>query len=135
MRIRELFEAPEVVDRPPVHQQQEVPLHVPGGATVVILNDPVTPFEVVVEAVMHGTGLSADETIRRVNHSHREGWSPVASYASVDMAETVASRIEQHARGNTRYDRYRPHIPHQGRQGFNGPWPLACEVMDADQAR
>ena len=135
MRIRELFEAPEVVDRPPVHQQQEVPLHVPGGATVVILNDPVTPFEVVIEAVVAGTGLSPDEAARRVHHSHREGWSPVASYASVDMAETVASRIEQHARGNTRYDHYRPNIPHQGRRGFNGPWPLACEVMDADQAQ
>lgn len=133
MKIRELFESPEVVDRPPVRQQQEVPLHVPGGATVVILNDPVTPYEVVVEAVVAGTGLSADEAARRVHHTHREGWSPVASYASVDMAETVARRIEQHARSNNRYDHYRPYIPYRGRRGYNGEWPLTCEVMDADQ--
>ena len=59
----------------------------------------------------------------------------MASYASRDMAETVANRIEQHARANTNYDHYRPHIPHMGRRGFNGPWPLATEVMDADQAQ
>lgn len=137
MRLRELFEAPEpdvidrppTTDRPPVQQRQEVPLYVPGGATVVIMNDDVTPYEVVIEAVVHGTGLSPAEASRRVNQSHREGWAPVASYGSRDIAETVANRIEQHARSNNRYDHYRPLIP------YNGPWPLAAEVLDADQAQ
>ena len=34
----------EVLDREKVTQKQEVPLHIPGGATVVVLNDHVTPF-------------------------------------------------------------------------------------------
>lgn len=125
----------EVIDRPPVHQREEVPLHVPGGSTVIILNDPVTPFEVVVEAVVFGTRLSMDEAIRRVNHTHQNGWAAVASYASRDMAETVANRIEQHARSNTKYDNYRAHIPYQGRVGYYDEWPLTAEVMDAGEAR
>ena len=126
MRLDEIRDV-EVIDRPPVKQPTEVPLHVPGGATVMILNDDVTPAEVVVEAIMYGTGLSAAEAMRRMEKAHQGGWAAVASYASRDLAETVASKIENHARNNTRYDRYRPLIP------FNGPWPLAAEVMDAEQ--
>jgi ATP-dependent Clp protease adapter protein ClpS len=126
MKVREIIiEQPEVVDRPPVRQREEVPLHVPGGATVVILNDPVTPAEVVVEAVVHGTGLSPDEAWRRVNRAHQGGWAPVASYASYDLAETVAERIMAHARNNTNYDHYRQFVRHQG------PWPLTAEVTEA----
>ena len=128
MKLSEIKEATEVIDRPPVRQREEVPLHIPGGATVVILNDEVTPFEVVVEAVVHGTGLSVDEAIRRVTHTHHNGWAPVACYANRDVAETVADRIMRHARSNNRYDRYRPLIPY-----LNGEWPLAAEVMDAEQ--
>lgn len=127
MRLDEIRRDLEVIDRPPVKQKEEVPLHVPGGATVMILNDDVTPAEVVVEAIMYGTGLSAAEATRRMEQSHRGGWAAVASYASRDLAETVASKIQNHARNNTRYDRYRPLIPYQG------PWPLAVEVMDAEQ--
>jgi ATP-dependent Clp protease adapter protein ClpS len=127
MRLDEIRPEVTVIDRPPVKQREEVPLHVPGGATVMILNDDVTPAEVVVEAIMYGTGLSAAEAQRRMEQSHQGGWAAVASYASRDLAETVASKIENHARNNTNYDHYRPHIP------FNGPWPLAAEVMDAEQ--
>lgn len=133
MRLREITEAEDVIDRTPVKKKEEVPLHVPGGATVVVLNDPVTPFEVAVEAVMAGTGLSEAEATRRMMAAHRGGHAPVASYASRDLAETVANKIEQHARSNKRYDQYRPHIPYMGRSGYTGPWPLSCEVMDADQ--
>lgn len=135
MRIYEISEAEQnVIDRPPVKKKEEVPLHVPGGATVVVLNDPVTPGEVVIEAVMYGTGLSQGEAIKRVMQAHTGGYAAVASYASRDLAESVAQKIEQHARSNKRYDHYRPHIPYMGRAGYNGPWPLTCEVMDADQA-
>jgi len=128
MRIKEIVkEAGEVVDRPPVKQNQEVPLHVPGGATVMILNDPVTPAEVVIEAVVYGTGLNPGEAERRVRQAHEGGWAPVASYANRDVAETVANKIETHARNNTRYDRYRQYV------GYFEPWPLAAEVMDAEQ--
>ena len=133
MRIQELVEAPvdtdddTVVDRPTVRQRQEVPLYVPGGFTVVILNDPVTPFEVVVEAVVAVTRLSFGEAARRVHHAHGQGWAAVASYSSRDVAEEVAYRIEQHAQNNTDYDHYKRMIPHRG------PWPLTTDVMDASQ--
>jgi len=129
MRAKEfIIERPEdtVIDKPPVIQKKEVPLHVPGGSTVVILNDPVTPAEVVVEAVVHGTGLSPEEAFRRVNQAHQGGWAAVASYGNRDIAETVADRIMSHARNNTSYDHYRQFVKHQG------PWPLTAEVMDAD---
>lgn len=126
MKIRELFEN-QTIDRSPVQQNQEVPLHVPGGATVMILNDNVTPAEVVIEAVMYATKLSLEEAERRVFQAHTDGWTPVASYASRDVAETVANKIEQHARQNTRYDHYRQFV------GYHEPWPLAAEVMDAEQ--
>ena len=132
MRLSEILkeEGNEVIDRPPVHQKKEVPLHVPGGATVMILNDPVTPAEVVVEAIMYGTGLSSGEAIRRMERAHQGGWAPIASYGSRDLAETVAAKIENHARNNMRYDHYRSHIPPRG---YFDPWPLTTEVMDADQ--
>ena len=126
MKIKELLEN-QVIDRNPVQQNQEVPLHVPGGATVMILNDDVTPAEVVIEAVVYATKLSSEEAARRVFQAHTAGWTPVASYASRDMAETVANKIEQHARQNTRYDRYRQYV------NYYEPWPLAAEVMDAEQ--
>lgn len=136
MNIRELINIveageAEVIDRPPVHQRppeqqrQEVPLHLPGGWTVVILNDPVTPFEVVIEAIVAATRLSPDEAVRRMHKAHTQGWAAVASYASKDMAETIADRIMRHAQSNDRYDRYRPHIP------YHDPWPLHAEVMEA----
>ena len=108
--------------------REEVPMHRPGGFTVMILNDDKTPVEVVVEAVMYGTGLSPEEAMRRVEQAHNGGWAAVASYGSEDLAETVAEKIMRHARQNTRYDRYRSH-PHF--RNFNGPWPLSAEVMAA----
>jgi len=126
MRIDEIDQI--VIDRPPVQKKEEVPLHRPGGATVMILNDEYTPAEVVVEAIVAGTGLSPEEAMRRMMKAHTDGWVPIASYATRDMAETVASKIEQHARSNTRYDHYRKYM-----KNFQGPWPLSCEVMDADE--
>jgi ATP-dependent Clp protease adapter protein ClpS len=124
MRLDEI--QPDVIDTPAIHQQ-EVPIHLPGGATVMILNDDVTPAEVVIEAVVYGTGLSPAEAESRVLRAHQGGWAPVASYASRDLAETVANKIETHARNNTRYDHYRQYVNHRG------PWPLSAEVMDAEQ--
>jgi ATP-dependent Clp protease adapter protein ClpS len=125
--LRTIAEA-ETLDRKPSHANKEVPLHVPGGATVVVLNDPVTPFEVVIEAIVHGTHLSVAEASKRMMAAHKNGWAAVASYPSRDIAETVASKIEEHAAHNPNYDAYKPQSPHKG------PWPLTCEVMDADQS-
>ena len=138
MKLSEIInEAGEVLDRTPVDQQQEVPLDTPGGATVMILNDPVTPAEIAIEAVMYGTGHSEGEAARRVLRAHEGGWYPVAAYSSRDIAETVADKIMSHARSNTRYDHYRsmPGIPRspRGPGGHRGPWPLQAEVMDAEQ--
>lgn len=116
-----------VLDREKVTQKQEVPLHVPGGATVVVLNDHVTPFEVAVEAVVAATGLSESEAAKRMMKAHTQGWAAVAAYANKDVAETIADRIMRHARGNTNYDHYRRLVKH------TGPWPLTAEVMDAEQ--
>lgn len=129
MRLDEITDD-TVIDKPPVRtpQKTEVPLHIPGGATVMILNDDITPAEVVVEAIMYGTGMSASEAIRRMERAHQGGWAPIAAYASRDLAESVASKIEMHARSNKRYDHYKPHIPYTGEV-----WPLAVEVMDAEQ--
>jgi ATP-dependent Clp protease adapter protein ClpS len=126
----DLIENAEVVDRPPVRQQQEVPVNLPGGFTVMILNDNMTPAEVVVEAIVASTGLSESEATKRMMRAHRGGWAPIASYASKDMAETVADRMMRHAQQNTNYDHYRRH-PHF--RNFNGPWPLTAEVRDAQQ--
>ena len=117
----------DVLDREKVTQKQEVPLHVPGGATVVVLNDHVTPFEVAVEAVVAATGLSTSEASKRMMRAHTQGWAAVAAYANRDIAETIAEKIMQHARSNTNYDQYRRFT------GHTGPWPLHAEVMDAEQ--
>lgn len=122
-----------VIDRPPVKkkQSQDVPVHLPGGFTVVVLNDPVTPFEVAVEAVVAGTHLSPGEAIKRMMAAHKKGYAPVAAYATKDMAETVAENIEQHARANKSWDHLRPYVPYMGKTGYTGPWPLSCEVMES----
>jgi hypothetical protein len=62
--------------------------------------------------------------------AHQGGWAAIASYASKDIAETIADRIMAHAQNNTRYEHYRTH-PHF--RNFQGPWPLHAEVMDAAQ--
>lgn len=116
-----------VLDREKTVQKQEVPLHIPGGATVVVLNDNVTPFEVAVEAVVAATKLSPGEAQKRMMKAHAQGWAAVAAYANRDIAETVAESIMRHARANTNYDHYRQFVEH------TGPWPLTAEVMDAEQ--
>jgi ATP-dependent Clp protease adapter protein ClpS len=128
MRYKEIKEEIDM-DDVTVTSRQEVPLYVPGGATVVVLNDQVTPFEVVIEAIVAGTKLSVSEATRRMMQAHTQGWAPVASYPTVDIAETVAYNIETHAANNDRYDQYKRV------QNWRGPWPLTCEVMDADQAK
>lgn len=116
----------EVIDKKT--STKEIPLNEPGGFNVVILNDSVTPFQVVVEAIMYAVGLSEDEATRRMMKAHRGGWCVVATYASADIAETVASKIMNHAKSNTNYDYIRPMIPPRG---YHGPWPLTAEVMEA----
>ena len=136
MKLKELFEV-MVIDRPktgaPVHPK-EMELNKPGGFNVVILNDEITPAEVVVEALMAAVGLSKAAATKRMLRTHRGGWFVVATYSSADVAETIAERIMQHARGNTGYDHYRTHpsLPatHPIRR-HKGPWPLAAEVMEA----
>jgi ATP-dependent Clp protease adapter protein ClpS len=126
-RYLDIVREAETLDREKVTQREEVPLHVPGGATVVVLNDHVTPFEVAVEAVMAATGLSQGEATKRMMKAHTQGWAAVAAYANRDVAETIAEKIMQHARSNDNYDRYRQYT------GHSGPWPLHAEVMDAEQ--
>lgn len=132
MKFRELTEN-EVLTRPPV-QPKEIELDKPGGFNVCVLNDNVTPAEVVVEAIMAAVGLSKDAAMKRMLRAHRKGWHVVATYASKDIAETIADRIMQHAQGNKNYDHYRTHpsIPasHPIKK-HNGPWPLTAEVMEA----
>ena len=131
MRIDEL----EVVDRPPVKQPKEIELDKPGGFNVVLLNDPVTPYEVVLEALRSVLGLSESGAYKRMMRAHRGGWHVVATYASADVAETVAERLMAHCRGNKKYDRYRtdPRVPRYplGPGGFQGSWPTKFEVMEA----
>ncbi|CAB4133545.1 COG2127 Uncharacterized conserved protein [uncultured Caudovirales phage] len=122
-----LIENNEVLDRPPVIQREEVPLHIPGGATVMILNDNVTPAEVVVEAIVSATGMSPGLAQERMMRAHQGGWAPIAAYSNKDVAETIADKIMRHARSNTDYDHYRRYVRH------TGPWPLQAEVMDAEQ--
>ena len=126
-RYLDIVREAEVLDREKVAQREEVPLHVPGGATVVVLNDHVTPFEVAVEAVMAATGLGQGEATKRMMKAHTQGWAAVAAYANRDVAETIADKIMQHARSNDNYDQYRQYT------GHSGPWPLHAEVMDAEQ--
>ena len=131
MRIDEL----EIVDRPPVKQPKEIELDKPGGFNVVLLNDSVTPYEVVLEALRSVLGLTEQNAYRRMMRAHRGGWHVVATYASADVAETVAERLMAHCRGNTNYDHYRtmrgiPQYP-RGPGGFQGPWPTQFDVMEA----
>jgi ATP-dependent Clp protease adapter protein ClpS len=134
MKLHELSEH-EVIDRPkaPV-QPKEIELDKPGGFNVCVLNDQITPAEVVVEALMAAVGLSREAAMRRMMRAHRNGWHVVATYASADVAETIADRIMAHARGNTNYDHYRTHpaIPaNHPIKRHHGPWPLTAEVMEA----
>lgn len=124
-----LSEIQDVIDREKITTpvKKEVPLNEPGGFTVVILNDPVTPAEVVVEAIMHATGLPQNEAFKRMMNAHQNGWVPIASYSSKDIADTVASKIETHAYNNKNYDHYKQYTKH------NGPWPLTAEVMQAGE--
>lgn len=130
MKLDEIVDAPDRVKK---NQPKEAePVYRPGGATVVILNDDYTPFEVVIEAIVASTNLSPEEAVKRMHAAHTKGWSAIASYSSKDMAETVADKIMRHAKSNKKYDAYRAH-PHFAKLG-DQPWPLAAEVMDADQA-
>ena len=126
--LNELEVKDPTVKNTPAANTEEIPLNQPGGFNVVILNDPVTPAEVVAEAVAAAVGIDIDVAWERMESAHRSGWAVVATYAQSDIAETVADRIMQHARANRRYDRYRPHIPPRG---YFDPWPLAAEVMEA----
>lgn len=128
MKIKHIIRENTVLDRKPTVVPKEVELDKPGGFNVVILNDPVTPYQVVVEAIMHAVGLSESQAFKRMMRAHRRGWHVVATYASRDIAETVASKLEQHARANTNYDYMRPMIPPRG---YYDPWPLTAEVMEA----
>ena len=123
MKLEELV----TIEKPPAAQKKDAPAEVPGGATVMLLNDDKTPFEVVIEAIQYGTGFSAAEAMKRCMRAHTGGWCPIASYGSADIAQSVADKIMRHAQGNGNYDHYRPLVNHQG------PWPLTCEVMDAQQ--
>jgi len=125
MRLFEI-ETIDVVKNPTV-ASTEIPLNKPGGFTVVILNDNVTPAEVVVEAIMYATGFSEAEAWKRMTAAHKGGWTPIAAYSSYDIAESVADKIMRHAQQNSNYDHYRRI------SRFNGPWPLTAEVMDSSQ--
>lgn len=130
IREAEVADRPPELAKPPVGQQQEKPTDKPGGFTVMILNDGMTPAEVVIEAIVSVTGMSADVAFTKMMRAHQGGWAPIKSYASKDVAETIAHGIMRHAQQNDRYDHYRQH-PHF--RNFKGPWPLTAEVMDAAQ--
>lgn len=127
--LNELEVKDPAVVKPPARQTEEIPLNQPGGFNVIILNDPVTPAEVVVDAVSTAVGISREQAWSRMDSAHRTGWAVVATYAQSDVAETVAERIMQHARANTKYDHYRPYIPPRG---YFDAWPLTAEVMEAN---
>lgn len=134
--LKEYIQEAEVADRPPelakppVGQQQEKSADKPGGFTVMILNDGMTPAEVVIEAISSVTGMSQEAAFDKMMKAHQGGWAPIKSYGSKDLAETIAHGIMRHAQQNDRYDQYRRH-PHF--RNFKGPWPLTAEVMDAQQ--
>jgi ATP-dependent Clp protease adapter protein ClpS len=123
-----LLQELETIIRPPkmTASPKEVELNKPGGFNVMILNNPVTPFQVVQEALMSSVGLSSAKAQERMMRAHKGGWACVATYASNDVAETVANKITQHAAANDRYDHIKQY------QKFTGPWPLDTEVMEAD---
>lgn len=108
----------------------EVPDKKPGGWTVMILNDNMTPAEVVVDAIVDVIGMSASEAYRKMMQAHEGGWAAIKSYGSKDLAETKAEALMAHARANDKYEQYRRH-PHF--RNFQGPWPLTAEVMEAGE--
>jgi ATP-dependent Clp protease adapter protein ClpS len=124
MKLSEIVATPV---KTPATVTKELPLNDPTGWNVMILNNPVTPAEVVVEAIMAAVGLSKPAAMKRMLRAHKGGWVVVATYGSKDMAETVASKIENHAAANGGYDHYRQFVKH------NGPWPLDTEVMKAGE--
>lgn len=135
MKILDIIKEEVELDRPPVKQPKEIELDKPGGFNVVLLNDNITPYEVVLEALQSVLGLSQQGAYKRMMRAHRGGWHVVATYASGDIAETMAERLTNHCRNNTNYDHYRtmrgiPRSP-RGPGGHQGPWPTAFEVMEA----
>ena len=122
MKLTELT----VTDKPPVKEPAKEADKKPGGANVMLLNDPKTPGMLVIEAVCHATKIGTEEAIRRVLKANKEGWSIVATYGTRDQAETVAKKILDYVHGDNRYDMYRSIVKHTGK------WPLAVEVMDAE---
>ena len=125
MNEEEVLDRKQSIDK----KTQPVPVQLPGGFTVYVLNDHITPFEVAVEAVMAAIGLSHDDARRRMMKAHRGGGHPVAAYASKDIAETKAQQIMTHAQQNRNYDYLRPYT--NGGNGWKQPWPLHAEVMEA----
>jgi ATP-dependent Clp protease adapter protein ClpS len=113
-----------VIDRPTV-VVDKFPIEVPGGATVMLLNDPITPGMLVIEAIVASTGLSHSEAIRRVMTAHKGGWSAIAAYGSRDIAETIAAKIVHFVQTNQHYESYKQITKH------TGPWPLTVEVVEA----
>mgnify|MGYP003337153913 CR=1 FL=1 len=121
----------DVIDKPKTvapPAEKEKPTDKPGGFTLMILNDGFTPFEVVIEAVVSVVGLSRSEAEKRVRQAHEGGWAAIKSYASRDVAETIAHGVMRHAQQNSRYDHYRRHAHFKN---FRGPWPLTAEVVEA----
>jgi len=139
MKLHELHENETIEKDPDLKkgtppEEKEIELDKPGGFNICVLNDPVTPAEVVVEALMFVLGLSQAAAMRRMMRAHKNGWHVVATYASKDIAETKAAQIMAHARSNTNYDHYRTHPmipPTHPIKRHNGPWPLTAEVMEA----
>lgn len=107
--------------------EKEIPLNDPSGWNVMIMNNNVTPAQVVVEALMAAVKISAGEAMKRMMAAHKNGWVAVAAYGSKDMADTVASKIEMHAQQNKNYEMARQFNKHKG------PWPLDTEVMKAGE--
>lgn len=138
MKIKEILEDIDTIEKPSVANKtstQEIPLNKPGGFNVVLLNDNVTPFEVVVEALQAVLGLPASVATKRMMQAHHGGWIVVATFASADVAETKANRLTQHCQNNKNYDHYRtmPGIPKypRGPGQYQGPWPTTFDVMEA----
>lgn len=126
MKLNEIHGVDVLTAPPKVHTNDEEDKK-PGGATVMVLNDPITPGMLVLEAIVSATGLSQAEAMKRVMKAHQGGWAAIETYASKDMAETVAKKILDYVHSDTKYDDYRQFTNHKG------PWPLAVEVVDAEQ--
>jgi ATP-dependent Clp protease adapter protein ClpS len=125
MDFRKLLNELEVLDRPPAKAAQEIELNKPGGFNVVVLNDPHTPGELVVEAIVKIVRISPSAARKRMMRAHRGGWSVIATYANGDIAETIASQLTTYCRTNKDYD-WAKEI-----QNWRGDWPTTFEVMEA----